>query len=80
MDTDKLILAAKIREVAVSLRETERHQHSVSLRTDGAAGVSSGISLSEWDGQNPLFRYFPRAIHELNDIAKLADSLKSIAQ
>lgn len=80
VDTHKLILAAKIREVAVSLRDAERHRHSLQIRASGSKGTPIDLSLNDWDEQNPVFKYLPRAFRELSDIAKLADSLAAFNQ
>lgn len=78
MDAEKLLLAAKIRELAVVLREAERHPYSISLR-DYRNEEKRAVELANWDAQNPVWKYIPHAIKELDNIAKLVESFDGLA-
>ena len=62
-DTNKLLIAAKVHEIATSKRDTAR-------RVAAAVTARNRRTFAEWEwnDQNPLQNFVPEAINELQAI------------
>lgn len=70
MDTNELLLAAKVREIAQDYRNADRVPHYAAMKAN-YEGADLKAEMARWDEENPPNPYIKMALRELELVAQI---------
>jgi hypothetical protein len=77
MDTDELLLAAKVREIAQDYRNEQRIPHYAAMKVIHK-GADLKAEMARWDNENPSTPYIRMALTELELVAKIIRKYRTV--
>lgn len=76
MNTDELLLAAKVREIAQDYRNADRVPHYAAMKATHE-GPALKAEMARWDEENPAAPYIKMAVEELELVARIIQKHKA---
>ncbi|MGK5049489.1 hypothetical protein ACQ4WP_26875 [Janthinobacterium sp. GB4P2] len=76
MEYQKMILAAKVLELAEKIANSERQQFVLLIEDDLE---SRDARLKNWDAENPISSFVPRAHKNIRNAALQIDEIQSLS-